>query len=152
VAQTPHPVAKLNELTSGIDIATLTTIRADGTLHSCPMAVHAAEPDGAIWFLTGANTEKVEAVRSDHHVNLAYSDPATQRYVSVTGNCELVRDHVKAKELWRPHYNEWFPNGLNDPNLILLKIYVQDVEYWQGAESRMLRLTGFGPPPIAATI
>ena len=143
MAQTYDPVAKLNELIKGIDFAMLTTIRSDGSLHSCPMATQDVDADGVIWFFSDTNTEKVEAVRTDHRVNLAYSDAGSQRYVSVAGHCELVRDHVKAKQLWSPLYRTWFPKGLDDPNLILLKIQVQEAEYWHAPEGRMLQLPGF---------
>ena len=38
MTQTSNPVVKLNELIEGIDFAMLTTIRTNGSLHSCPMA------------------------------------------------------------------------------------------------------------------
>lgn len=149
MAQTYDPVAKLNELIKGIDFAMLTTIRSDGSLHSCPMATQAVDTDGVIWFFTGSNTEKAEAVRTEPRVNLAYSDPGSQRYVSITGRCELVRDHAKAKQLWSPLYRTWFPKGLEDPNLILLKVHVQEAEYWHAPDGRMVRLPGFVKTGIA---
>ncbi len=146
--QTYDPVARLNELISGIEFAVLTTIRPDGNLHSCPMAAHAVDPPGVLWFLSGSNTEKVEAVRTIQHVNLSFADPASQRYVSVSGFCELVRDRGKARELWNPSYTSWFPGGLDDPDLILLKIDVQQAEYWDASEGRMVELLGFQKPAI----
>src|ERR1039457_552408 len=104
MAQTNDSVAKLNELIKDIDFAMLTTIRTNGSLHSCPMATQQVDTDGIIWFFSHINTEKVEAIRTDPRVNLAYSDADSQRYVSITGRCELVRDHVKAKQLWKPVY------------------------------------------------
>ncbi len=50
------------------------------------------------------------------------------------GRCELVRDHVKAKQLWKPVYDTWFPKGIDDPNLILLKVQVQAADYWHTDE------------------
>jgi general stress protein 26 len=143
MAQTYNAVARLNELIKGIDFAMLTTIRSDGSLHSCPMATQEVDGDGVIWFFTDSNTEKVEAVRTDDRVNLAYSDAGSQRYVSIAGRCELVRDHAKAKQLWNPLYKTWFPKALEEPNLILLKIYVQAAEYWDAAAGRMAQLPGF---------
>ena len=143
MTQTNDPVAKLNELTKGIDFAMLTTIRPNGRLYSCPMATTEAEGDGVLWFFSSNNTEKVEAIKTDARVNLAYSDSGSQRYVSITGNAEPVRDHVKAKELWKPLYSAWFPMGLQDPNLILLKVNIQTAEYWDSTAGRMVPLAGF---------
>lgn len=92
--QTTGPIAKLNELIDGIDTTILTTVRPDGTLHSCPMASHPADETGVLWFVSHNSSEKVEAVRTNQRVNLAYADAATRRYVSVSGFCELVRDHT----------------------------------------------------------
>ena len=86
-----------------------------------------------------------EHPKTDQRVNLAYSDAASQRYVSVTGNCELVRDRVKAKELWNPAYKAWFPKGIEDPNLILLRVLILEAEYWDAAQGHMVKLTGFSP-------
>jgi general stress protein 26 len=137
------PVAMLNELIKGIEFAMLTTIRPNGRLRSCPMAATAVEGDGVLWFFSGNNTEKVEAIKTNPHVNLAYSDAGSQRYVSITGNAEPVRDHIKAKELWKPLYNEWFPMGLQDPNLILLKVHIESAEYWNETAGRMVPVSGF---------
>ena len=147
MAQTNDTVAQFNQLIGGIEVAMLTTIRADGTLHSCPMAAQPADASGAIWFFSGNHTEKVDAIKVDQHVNLAYADPPSQRYVSVTGNCELVRDHDRAKALWDPSYKAWYPKGLDDPNLILLRVIILEAEYWDASQGRMLRLTGFAPQP-----
>ncbi len=142
------PIARLNELISGIDIAILTTVRPDRSLHSCPMAAHGVDAEGAFWFITGSNTEKVEAVRSMQHVSLCFADPASQRYVSISGSCELVRDQAKAKELWKPAYKLWFSGGLEDPNLILMRIAVQQAEYWDADGSRMVSLSGLNQQVI----
>ena len=99
MAQTYDPVATLNELIKEIDFAMLTTIRSDGSLHGCPMATQEVDADGIIWFFSHAKTEKVEAIRTDPRVNLAYSDADSQRYVSISGRCELVREHGKAKPI-----------------------------------------------------
>ena len=147
MAQSYDPVAKLNELIKGIEFAMLTTIRSNGSLHSCPMATAEVHGDGALWFFSGNNSEKVEAIKSDPRVNLAYFDSGSQRYVSITGHAEPLRDHAKAKELWSARYERWFPKGLVDPNLILLRIEVREAEYWDGAVGRMVQLAGFAKQP-----
>lgn len=148
MAQTNDPVARLNELISNIGFAMLTTVRPDGTLHSRPMASSPVDPDGIIWFFSANNTEKVEAIRTSQRVNLAYIDHSAQRYISVSGYCELVRDHAKAKELWNPDYKAWFSGGLDNPNLILLKVNVQQAEYWDTSKGRMFQLVGFANSAI----
>ncbi|HLI62527.1 MAG TPA: pyridoxamine 5'-phosphate oxidase family protein [Terriglobales bacterium] len=148
MVQANDPVARLNQLIRGINVAMLTTVRPDGSLHSCPMAPHEVDPAGALWLISDNQTEKVEAIKTSPRVNLSFTDHAGQRYVSISGFCEVVRDHAKAKQLWSPSYQSWFPGGLDDPNLILLKIDVQHAEYWDPSANRMMEVRGFNQPPI----
>jgi general stress protein 26 len=85
----------------------------------------------------------VDEVEHDHHVNLSYADPAREHYVSVSGRCQLVRDRDKARELWNPLLKAWFPEGLDDPELALLRVQVEKAEYWDTPSSRMVQLVGF---------
>jgi general stress protein 26 len=136
-------VARLNELIQGIDLAILTTVRPDTSLHSCPMAVGPLDASAAFWLIARDHSEKVEAVRTAPRVNLSFSAPAANCFVSVSGFCELVRDRNKVKELWHPDYKTWFPGGSEDPALVLMKIVVEEAEYWDAAQSRMVTLMGF---------
>ena len=37
--------------------------------------------------------------------------------------------------LWRSDFATWFPKGLDDPDLVLLKVAVEDAEYWDSRTS-----------------
>ncbi len=143
--QTEHDesVKKLSDLIKGIRMAMLTTAEDDGSLRSRPMATQDAEFDGSLWFFTRAEAPKVDEVRRDDHVNLSYAEPKSQQYVSVSGRAELVRDPSKIHELWNPLLKAWFPKGLDDPELALLRIDVDKAEYWDSHSSAMVHLIGF---------
>lgn len=126
-------IKKVGELIDDIQFAMLTTAEPDGSLRSRPMATHQNHSkgfDGVLWFFTKDDSGKIDEVQQDKHVNLAYSSPEKSKYVSVTGSATLVHDKVKAKELWDPKYRAWFPNGLDDPDLALLRVDVIKAEYW----------------------
>lgn len=40
-------------------------------------------------------------------------------------------------------HKAWFPNGPDDPKLALLKVEVDQAEYWDGPSSTMVQLIGF---------
>ncbi len=135
-------INKLNQLIKDIDIAMLTTVEDDGTLRSRPMVAQNSEFDGTLWFFTGASSSKVEEVIQDRHVNLSYADPDNQRYVSISGTARLVRDPKKMEELWNPAYKAWFPKGLEDPDLALLKVTAEQAEYWDSPSSGVVHAIG----------
>jgi general stress protein 26 len=134
---------ELREKIHGIRIAMLTTLEADGSLHSRPMATQKTEIDGDLWFFTAAGSTKAQDVQRDQRVNLSYADPDSQRYVSVSGLARLVRDRAKAAELWNPVLKAWFPKGLEDPDLALLRVEIEKAEYWDAPSSKMVQLAGF---------
>lgn len=136
-------VGRLRDLINGIRVAMLTTLGADGRLHSRPMMTQSVEFDGSLWFLTGRDTDKADEVSAHRHVNLAYADPDQQRYVSMSGTARLVSDRAKVEQLWSPVYRAWFPGGVGDPNLVLLEVTVESAEYWDTQSGRMVALAGF---------
>jgi len=136
-------VTKLGELIQGIKVAMLTTVDDDGSLRSRPMATQDAEFEGDLWFFTRASTAKVHEVEHDQHVNVSYADPGRNRYVSVSGRAQLVRDKIKVEQLWSPELKAWFPEGLEDSELALLKVTVETAEYWDSPSSTVVQIAGF---------
>ena len=138
-----NDIKKLGELMKGIRFAMLTTAEPDGTLHSRPMTTQDIEFDGDIWFFTAADSGKVWEADRHHQVNVAYSSPEKNTYVSASGTATLVKDRGKIEELWKPLYKTFFPKGLEDPELALLKISVEKAEYWDSPGSAVGRAFNF---------
>jgi general stress protein 26 len=132
---------KLWQLVEEIRIAMLTT-QDDGVLRSRPMECVQVDEDRALWFFTGASSPKTSEVRDDRHVNLSLVDKANQNYVSISGRATIVHDREKAKELWTEDQRAWFPDGVDDRNLALLKVKVEQAEYWDKPTSAMVAAHG----------
>lgn len=135
-------IKKLKDLIEDIDFAMLTTLSGN-KLRSRPMTTQEIQDDGDIWFFTSDTTHKVEEIQKDSRVNVAYAKPGDNTYVSVSGTAMLIKDRAKIEELWNPIYKAWFPNGLDDPHLALLKIAVEEAEYWDSSSSTIVQLVGF---------
>ena len=127
---------KLRELVKEIDFCMLTTIDENGDPHSRPMSSNGdIDPDGDLWFFTSLSSHKVTEIENLPKVNLSFADPENQRYISITGVAELVRDRQKIEELWRPEFKIWFPKGKDDPEVALLRVSLQKGEYWDNPSS-----------------
>lgn len=137
------PVTTLAELIHGIKFAMLTTTARDGTLHSRPMATQDQRFAGELWFFTGRASHKVEDIRERPEVNVAYADPDRQRYVSVVGHADLVDDPARVRELWSPALTAWFPGGVDDPDLGLLRVRPTQADLWTSPSSAVVRIVGF---------
>jgi general stress protein 26 len=148
------PRKKLREMIKDIRVAMLTTVDNDGELRSRPMwATEMDEDDQDLWFFTHASSHKADEISRDGHVNLGFSNPDDQNYVSVSGHAQIVRDRDKAKALWREPFRTWFPEGTDDPDMALLRVTPSKAEYWDSPSSAMVHLFGYiksvttGRPP-----
>jgi general stress protein 26 len=148
---------KLYELIRDIKIAMMTTVEGDGTLHSRPMYSQQADDDGDLWFFTRLASGKTSELGRDNEVNLGYSDPENQHYVSISGKGEIVRDRSRIEEKWSEGLRVWFPKGKDDPDMALIRVKPVRGEYWDSPSSTVLHLYGYvkssltGKPPTELT-
>ena len=124
-------VKRLQGLLEDFSVAMMTTIQPrDGSLHSRPMMVQAPRFDGNLWFFSRFASGKVDEIRAGSQVNLAFADAGQGRYISTSGVAYMEHDRQKMQEQWSEMYRSWFPRGLDEPDLVLLRIEVQQAEIW----------------------
>ncbi len=133
---------KLVDLIKNIKTAMFTTAEVDGTLRSRPMRTQQAKPDGILWFFNAADSAKTHEIQQDRHVNVSFMDDASNTYVSVSGKARNVKDKAKIDELWHEPLKAWFPEGKDDPNISLIKVTIDQAEYWDSPSSTLVHLYG----------
>lgn len=131
---------RLREKLAPFDIAMLTTVDDEGHLRSRPMYTLKLDEDGALWFFTRADSTKVDELTEENRVNLSYSDRDDRTYVSISGVTQILKDRDKIEALWSPVHKAWIPEGPDDPDLALLKVNIEQAEYWDETANRMERL------------
>ena len=135
---------RLGRLVDKIQFTMMTTIsHEDGSLRSRPMTLQKTEFDGDFWFFASKSSPVAADIQQDGNMNLAFADPASSRYVSVVGHGEVMDSRQKAAELWNPALLAWFPRGLDDPELTLLKVHVTRADFWETPSSKVAHLIGF---------
>lgn len=128
---------KLKELVLEVRICMLTTLQSDGLLKSRPMYLVEAEEDGDLWFFNNNNGCSANEIKENPSINLSFKDLKEQRYASISGHAEIVMDKERMKALMSNIMKSWFPNGLEDKSLSLLKVNLIKAEYWETDESRL---------------
>jgi general stress protein 26 len=120
------------DMVADIEVAMFTTRRSDGLLVSRPMATQARAEGADLWFVTARKSPKVEELRADGNVNLAYYKDRTREWISVAGRARLVDDRAKIRELYRADWRAWFgdeggeKDGTpDDPRMILIAVDIQ---------------------------
>lgn len=130
-------------LVEDLDTAMFTTRRPDGRLVSRPMANQVRANGADLWFVTAEDSEKIEEIEFDPHVNLAYYKDATREWVSVSGKATLSRDRAKIKELYRPDWGIYFEDeggakdgSENDPRFVLIGIQIESAMFMEVTKPR----------------
>jgi general stress protein 26 len=138
-SNTQDSLKLLKGMVEDVKIAMLCSSHGDH-LRSRPMSTAQFDQEGNIWFFTNEYSGKSAEIGDNHQICLAYSKPSKNTYISITGEASIVNDWQKMKELYNPVINAWFPKGLDDPNLALLKVKPHEAEYWDSSSTKMVTL------------
>jgi general stress protein 26 len=130
-------IEKLKLLAEEIRFCMYTTYE-NGRIESRPMTTLEIDANGDVWFFTNRNTKIGGDTDRGEAVTLIYSDPKNNTYLSVSGNAAIVESEQKKEELWNPMSKAWFPEGKDDPNLVVLKVTTEEAAYWDSTSSKMV--------------
>jgi general stress protein 26 len=134
---------KIAELAKGIHICMMTTVNADGSMDSRPMAVQDKPFDGTLWFLTRVTSDKIGEIQQDRHVTLSFAEPSNSKYIALKGRGSVSQDRAKIKDLWNAMYKAWFPKGEDDPEIAVLRVDVAQADYWEASSSKIVMMAKY---------
>ena len=130
---------KFKHLVDDIKTCMFITNTAGINEHTRPMATIEVEDDGTLWFYTDVRSVKVEEVADQHTVHLVYAHPGKSVYLDVWGRATVITDRQQIVDKWSPIVKAWFPDGITDPNLALLKVQPQETYYWEAESGKMVQ-------------
>lgn len=129
---------KLYDLVDEIEIAMMTTRRADGHLEARPMATQKRAAGADLWFVSSEGTAKLRDLEADPHVNLAYYKDRTREWISVSGVATMSRDRDKIRELYAPDWKIWFTEEGDprhgtpeDPRMVLIGVRIHGAVFME---------------------
>ena len=136
-------VTKLLDKIKEVKYATLTTLDAQQRFHGRPMYTCAPGNEGALWFFSGKDSQKITEMKANSQVGLSYADPSAAIYVAIAGTATVVADQAKIKELWREDFRGFFPKGTDDPNITLIRVDIESGEYWDNPGNIFVRVFAY---------
>jgi general stress protein 26 len=130
-----HDIQRFEDLLQEFDHAMLVSVARDGTLHARPMAI--AESDGAVVrFATSNRSTKTTEVAMNPGVSVVMQGDGA--FLAISGTASVINDAERISRLWQSAWRPWFPEGPDDPNLVLLEIDPERAEYWDRRRARRL--------------
>ena len=143
---------KLRELLSGFPIALMVTVDNHQVL-ARPIGIvgdHAAF-DGTLWFITDNRSRKVKAIQAGALTSLLFQNDEKGAYLHLYGSAAIVEDKDKLAELYTEVQRTWFPDGLDDPNLVLVRFDAECGDYWDKHNGVMRLLGAFAKSIVTGT-
>ncbi len=136
-------LAKLGELLKEFPIAFMVTV-SNGDVSARPIGIvgdHAF--DGTLWFITDKRSRKVQAIESGASTTLLFQNDKAGSYLQLTGRAAVVDDRAKLEELYTTLQRTWFPKGLDDPNITLLRFDADGGSFWDSHDSYLRLAVAF---------
>jgi len=118
-----------------------TTHHGNGHLDSRPMTTqNKTMLDDKLWFFMSVKGDAVKELEKQPQVNISYADSGNDTYVSVSGSAHVVDDKAQKQALWTKFAQAWFPGGVDDPDLALVRVTVSHAHYWNASGNKLTQL------------
>lgn len=123
-------IQQLSDTLRGVEVLMLASVAVNGHLSSRPLVLQEVDADGTMWFFIGRSSGLADDLRGNPQVVVSYAYALDTNYIAVSGKATLVEDRARTSALWRAEYLTWFPLGITDPELALIRIDVLSAEHW----------------------
>jgi general stress protein 26 len=99
------------------------------------------EDDMSIWVATSAKSRKVQQIKKNPKVSLAFVEqPQGDRAATIIGEAQIVEDMEEKKKVWGlAAYDplQFWPDGPETEDYCVLKINIKQIEWWESFETGM---------------
>jgi len=146
-------IVKVRQLLPKFRSAMLVTHSEGEQLHVRPLGLQGdlSAFGGVLWFFTDVRSRKIQESAGHVPVSVICQSDEHSAYLHLTGTVTVTRDLAKMRELYTPILKTWFPDGLDDPNLTLIKFDATSGEYWDSPGGMLQVLASFATAVATGT-
>ncbi len=127
---------KVQELAEEIKTCIFCTYDGD-SLESRPMSCRQADDAGNLWFLSDKNDLKIDQINRNSKVEILFAE-GESKFMAIHGTATVMYDKEKIKELWTPIAKIWFKDGMDDPNIAIIRVERTGGYYWDTKHGKMV--------------
>jgi general stress protein 26 len=96
------------------------------------------EYNGENYFFSYSDNDVCREIQKDPAVSLSFSVPGEMIFISVGGKAELLHDRELMKKYWDDELEQYFPDGINQEGIVLIKVKAELITLWEGNEESFI--------------
>lgn len=129
-----------------IDFCMLSTRTEGGQIAARPMSNNGqVEYEGDSYFFSYEEARSISDIERDANVGLSFQGKKgllgkPPLFLAVEGRAELIRDRAEFEKHWVSELEYWFKDGIDTPNLVLIKVHADRIHYWDGTDEGEIAL------------
>ena len=89
------------------------------------------QQDLMIYFSTNTSSQKLKQIKLNPRVSVYFCDPGNFHGVMLGGDIEILDDVGIRHAIWNDGWERYYPEGPDDPDHTVLRLYPRVVRGWQ---------------------
>lgn len=143
-----HALQPLADKLEDLRVGMLTLREPQNGLCGRPMTAIEMDEQGAIWFMASRKSTAPLLGSAPQQANLSFSAGSDSNFVSIAGMASMSDDADRKKALWSLAARPWF-DGVDDPDLTLIRVSPGHVEIWDGPDNAVSRVLSMAASVVA---
>jgi len=124
--------SRLFDLTRRFRVGNLVTRSPEGLVRARPMTLAMLDSSSEeLGFLTTIDADVVHAAAADPMVAIVFQD--SRHHVAWSGRAYVDHERYRIAHAWQPELSRWFPDGPDDPRIVLFVVRAIRAEYWSAS-------------------
>jgi pyridoxamine 5'-phosphate oxidase len=116
------------------EIVILSTVDEEGYPNMRALLNLEKESLNTVWFSTNASSKKIGQIEKNGKAGAYFFDAASFQGLRLTGDIKIRKDQEAREKLWKPGFERYYPQGVNDPDYCVLELQVKKGNYYEGFE------------------
>lgn len=123
-------VEKIRAIAKSARICLLGTSEGHLPLEVRPMSVQDVDAAGNLWFLSSRSSHQNRQISRHPQAQLLFSNPGASEFLSLQGRAFVTDSRPLKEKYWSALAKGWFPGGIDDPELTVLRFQTETGHYW----------------------
>lgn len=135
-----HAVEKIRALAESARVCLFGTSLMRPPITVRPMSVQSVDDAGNLWFLSARSSATNQEIAESADVQLFFANPGSSEYLTLDGVATISDDPELRREHWTPIAKTWFNQGVDDPEVTVIKFEPGDGYYWDTKHGKSVAL------------